>query len=70
MPNYDFKCFQCEKRFGVFVSIKDRDQVKCPDCGGKTEQLFTGFLYKKVSGDGTPQSSSCNKGSCKTCGGC
>ncbi|MEW6622731.1 MAG: zinc ribbon domain-containing protein [Bacillota bacterium] len=70
MPTYDFKCLTCEKRFSKFVSYKEKDQVTCPECNGKTQQLFTGFLYKKSGGDTAGGGTSCTKSSCKGCGGC
>ncbi|MEW6621703.1 MAG: zinc ribbon domain-containing protein [Bacillota bacterium] len=41
MPLYDFKCNSCEKKFEKLVPINERENVKCPECGCKAEQLFT-----------------------------
>ncbi len=70
MPTYDFKCTKCNNRFSKFVLLKDKDNVKCPECNGETEQLFTGFLYKKSGGGNDISSSSCTKSSCSGCKGC
>ncbi|PKM82671.1 MAG: zinc ribbon domain-containing protein [Firmicutes bacterium HGW-Firmicutes-14] len=44
MPAYDFKCKTCEHKFSVRISINERDQVKCPECGSPSvQQLFTPF---------------------------
>jgi len=51
MPTYDFKCDKCGKKFSEFVSIREKDNVRCPDCGGKVTQLLTGFVYKPDSSD-------------------
>lgn len=44
MPSYDFKCKECGYKFSVTTSISEKNNVKCPECGGrKVVQLFTGF---------------------------
>jgi len=35
MPTYDFKCKTCGHRFSQRVAIKDRELVRCPQCGGR-----------------------------------
>jgi putative FmdB family regulatory protein len=71
MPTYDYKCTKCDKNFSKFVSIKEKDNVKCPNCNGDAKQLFTGFLYKKAAGSGDDVSSSrCTRTSCAGCKGC
>ena len=34
MPNYDFRCLDCNKRFEIFITFEDYDkkQVSCPFC--------------------------------------
>ncbi|HHP50375.1 MAG TPA: zinc ribbon domain-containing protein [Moorella mulderi] len=66
MPTYDFKCKTCGHRFSQRVAIKDRELVRCPQCGGEVQQLFTGFLY---CGKGSGGSCSGNCGSCGVCRG-
>lgn len=68
MPTYDFKCESCGHKFSKFVAIKDKDNVKCPECGGKASQRFTGFLYTR-KGEAC-SSGNCSSGSCSSCSGC
>ncbi|MBE3573577.1 MAG: zinc ribbon domain-containing protein [Moorella humiferrea] len=70
MPTYDFKCNECGHQFSQFVAIKDREKVRCPECGGPVSQRFTGFLYIRKGEPGTSTGSSCSGGSCSTCSGC
>ncbi|MCG0277190.1 MAG: zinc ribbon domain-containing protein [Thermanaeromonas sp.] len=73
MPTYDFKCQECGHTFSEFVSIKERDKVRCPVCGGAVSQRFTGFLYITKGGEGgvsTGSSGSSCGGSCSSCSGC
>ncbi len=77
MPTFDFKCNDCGHNFSEFVSIKDKEKVRCPKCGGRVSQRFTGFSYIKTgercsssSCNGGSSSSSCSGGSCATCSGC
>ncbi len=52
MPTYDFRCQECDHKFTVMVSISEKDQVKCPNCGSeKVQQLMTGFFTKGGSCD-------------------
>ncbi|CEP69320.1 RNA polymerase archaeal subunit P/eukaryotic subunit RPABC4 [Moorella glycerini] len=71
MPTYDFKCKECGHLFSQFVPIKDKDKVRCPECGGEVSQRFTGFLYVRKGEPGAATSgSSCSGGSCSSCSGC
>ncbi|NLO89456.1 MAG: zinc ribbon domain-containing protein [Clostridia bacterium] len=74
MPTYDFCCSDCEHRFSRFVSLSEKDKVKCPRCGkGNLKQLFTAFNYKVSggrSGVSAPSGGSCSRLSCSTCAGC
>lgn len=71
MPTYDFKCNDCGHLFSQFAAIKDRDKVRCPECGGKVSQRFTGFLYARKGEPGASSAgSSCSGSSCSTCSGC
>ena len=44
MPNYDYECETCGKRFELFQSMKDDKLVTCPtsicDQGGKVKRLL------------------------------
>ncbi|KXG75154.1 hypothetical protein AN618_20240 [Fervidicola ferrireducens] len=66
MPTYDFICENCGHKFSEFVSLREKDSVKCPVCNGKAKQRFTGFMYM---GKGGTESGGCS-GSCGSCSGC
>lgn len=40
MPRYDYKCPACKNVFEAFRKIEHRNDVTCPDCGGKAEMTF------------------------------
>jgi putative FmdB family regulatory protein len=44
MPNYDYKCADCEKTFEIFQNISAERLTNCPECGK------TGF--KRLIGSG------------------
>lgn len=51
MPNYDYECLECGKRFEVFQSMKDDKLTDCPepDCEGKVKRLLGtggGIIFK------------------------
>jgi len=51
MPNYDYECQQCGRRFEVFQSMKDEKLTDCPaeGCGGQVKRLLGtggGILFK------------------------
>jgi putative FmdB family regulatory protein len=79
MPTFDFKCSDCNHNFSEFVSIKEKEKVRCPKCGGRVSQRFTGFYYIK-KGDHCSSASKgehcnssscgCSGGSCGACSGC
>ena len=67
MPTFDFECLECGHRFSDFVSIKDKEKVRCPECQSKVKQRFTGFQFiNKSSSDVLP----CDKFNQGLCGGC
>ncbi|GAQ24192.1 MULTISPECIES: zinc ribbon domain-containing protein [Tepidanaerobacter] len=66
MPTFDFECQKCGHRFSEFVSIKDKEKVRCPICEGEVKQLFTGFLFTRKNGSGGSSCSSCS-GNCSSC---
>ncbi|HHY42310.1 MAG TPA: zinc ribbon domain-containing protein [Thermoanaerobacterales bacterium] len=68
MPTFDFECKKCGYRFSEFVSIKNKDQVRCPKCNGNVQQLFTGFLYITKESSNSSSCGSCSGGSCSCCG--
>jgi putative FmdB family regulatory protein len=51
MPNYDYECQKCGKRFEVFQSMNDAKLTDCPepDCDGQVKRLLGtggGILFK------------------------
>jgi putative FmdB family regulatory protein len=45
MPDYEFRCLDCEKTFEVNTTVKEKEKgVVCLYCGSKDiEQLVRGF---------------------------
>jgi putative FmdB family regulatory protein len=41
MPLYEFQCKKCGHRFERIQRFSDPLIKKCPDCGGKVEQLLS-----------------------------
>ncbi len=51
MPNYDYECQTCGKRFEIFQSMKDEKLTDCPEpeCDGKVRRLLGtggGIIFK------------------------
>ncbi|NJM38446.1 MAG: zinc ribbon domain-containing protein [Akkermansiaceae bacterium] len=51
MPNYDYECKKCEKRFEIFQSMNDSKLTDCPepDCDGEVRRLLGtggGIIFK------------------------
>jgi len=51
MPNYDYECQTCGKRFEIFQSMNDAKLVDCPEpeCDGKVRRLLGtggGIIFK------------------------
>jgi putative FmdB family regulatory protein len=51
MPNYDYECQKCGKRFEVFQSMNDAKLTDCPEtgCGGQVKRLLGtggGIIFK------------------------
>ncbi|HHY04856.1 MAG TPA: zinc ribbon domain-containing protein [Thermoanaerobacterales bacterium] len=65
MPTYDFKCIECGFMFSKFVSIKERENIRCPECKGKVKQRFTSLNFI-----GCDSSCSCSGSNCNNCSGC
>jgi putative FmdB family regulatory protein len=75
MPLYEYQCQKCGHRFERIQKFSDPMVKKCPDCGGKVEQMisapavqFKGSGWyvtdyaKKSSGDSAKSESSDGKG--------
>ncbi len=51
MPNYDYECQKCGKRFEVFQSMNDAKLTDCPEaeCDGPVKRLLGtggGIIFK------------------------
>lgn len=51
MPNYDYECLKCGKRFEVFQSMNDPKLTDCPEetCDGAVKRLLGtggGIIFK------------------------
>ncbi|HHW99645.1 MAG TPA: zinc ribbon domain-containing protein [Firmicutes bacterium] len=66
MPVYDFRCPECGERFSVRTSIDERNQVRCPACSSKPEQVFTALNFNK--GASQAECSTCTQAGCKWAG--
>ena len=68
MPKYSFKCKDCEKKFDVEATIKEREEgsekFNCPKCKSKnTKQVFS--LHSFFSKDKNEDGGCCCNGKCK-----
>lgn len=60
MPVFDFKCQECGHKFDIVVSNRNKDQVKCPNCGAdKVQQLLSAFSSPRSSGSLPESCSGC-----------
>jgi putative FmdB family regulatory protein len=41
MPLYEYQCTKCGHRFEKIQKFSDKKITKCPECGGKVEQLLS-----------------------------
>src|SRR5258708_12114751 len=41
MPNYEYLCKKCGHRFEKIQKFSDAMLKKCPECGGKIEQVIS-----------------------------
>lgn len=62
MAFIQLKCKKCGKVIEEIVRIGEK-YPNCPDCGGETEQIYSGKCY------GIGKSGGCG-GDCQCCGGC
>ncbi len=47
MPQYEFHCQDCKKRFSVILSLREHEKggFKCPHCGSKKLQQQWAAFY-------------------------
>lgn len=41
MPLYEYECTKCGHRFEKIQKFSDRKITKCPECGGRVEQVLS-----------------------------
>ncbi len=41
MPLYEYQCTKCKHTFEKIQKFSDKPVTKCPECGGKVEQLLS-----------------------------
>jgi putative FmdB family regulatory protein len=53
MPNYDYRCLECLKRFEVFLSFDDygKKEIACPYCHGQKVKRKIGRIRISRSDD-------------------
>lgn len=68
MPNYDYKCQNCNKVFTITKSMTDLSTPNCPECkNDKVSKIWGGFtLSGKVTS--SANCGSCTSSNCSTCG--
>jgi len=51
MPNYEFQCQKCKKKYALSLSLKEREEkkYKCPKYGSRKSQPVFGAFYSKTS---------------------
>ena len=52
MPNYEFRCTECRKKFTEKQSFEEHDRrkrVKCPKCGSRKVQQLISPTFVKTS---------------------
>lgn len=74
MPNYDYECLKCGKRFEVFQSMNDAKLTDCPqsECDGAVKRLLGtggGIIFKGSGFYQTDYRSSAYQASAKADGG-
>ena len=42
MPMINFQCRDCGTKFSELVYSHNKDQVRCPLCGGEVNQIYEG----------------------------
>ena len=61
MPTYDYRCLSCDHKFHVLVSIKEKENVRCPVC--ESDQISQVFSGAGISvGNSDESSSGCGSG--------
>lgn len=64
MPIYDYRCEECGASFDVLISWRDKDKVRCPECGSASvsEKVVTFASASSGSSGGGSTGGSCGSG--------
>lgn len=69
MPRYDYKCNQCDERFEISLSVKEKESatIICPKCKSEdTSQIFSVIgINTKYTSKQAPVG--CSRGYCSNC---
>jgi putative FmdB family regulatory protein len=73
MPIYEYMCFDCKERFEVIRTMNDADApIACLKCESEHTSrllsLFNASSGGRVVAGAQSSCSTCNSGSCATCG--
>ena len=52
MPDYEFRCAECRKRFTLTQTFEEHDRakrVKCPKCGSPKVERVIGEVFAKTA---------------------
>lgn len=51
MPNYEYKCVSCNKKFTLILTVKEYEKrkVKCIKCNSTKVKPMIGTFYAKTS---------------------
>lgn len=52
MPTYEYKCDECNHRFSLVKSVKDRDTGECYNCKKQARRVlsFDGSVWAPTAG--------------------
>ena len=73
MPNYNYKCNDCNHSFEIRASIEDMEtgNFSCEKCGSKNVyRLFNGFRYFSNNSSKNINNSTCMSCHGKNCSNC
>ena len=52
MPIYQYACLACKHEFSDLKSIEERNEARCPECGGGARKLISPARVKMAGPDG------------------
>ncbi|MBE3583960.1 MAG: zinc ribbon domain-containing protein [Limnochordaceae bacterium] len=54
MPSYEFRCVHCHTEFSVQVPFSQKQETRCPHCGGDDLKELFGRYHFAAPGVGAP----------------